>query len=200
MKRFMSLSLIAFMISGCAWIDDLGTDESKAQFEFSTSENLPEKYICISEQFPMTLTDFDVDSPLDDLVRIQMYENISKPLLTNQLTVVFAQYNAETLEPCPEIDSLVGTTISVGPNQCASVYIQGNACLPAFTAHITGTMKLTSFSTERQGRIEGTLTGQLQDIQRIQTNDGNWREIVTDLGEIQGNFAFTLHAGAVWNP
>jgi hypothetical protein len=85
------------MISGCAWIDDLGTDESKAQFEFSASENLPEKYICISEQFPMTLTDFDVDSPWDNLVRIQMYENISKPLLTNQLTVVFAQYNAETL-------------------------------------------------------------------------------------------------------
>ena len=90
--------------------------------------------------------------------------------------------------------------LDIHPNGCARVYVQINTCSKAITAQLTGTLELTAFSSNRKGRIEGRLSGQLQDIQKIQTSVGNWQEITTDLGHMQGQFAFTNHAGAVWYP
>lgn len=195
-----NLCIAALLFSGCAWIDELGSDESKAEFYFSAAENLDEKYTCMSEQFPLTLKDFDIDNPFDADIQVQMYENISRQVTTNYVTLILATTNAETLEPCPTIGSSEGMSLAVGPNACARVYVQFNACTKTVvTAQVTGNLELTSFSTERKGRIEGSLSGQLQDIQRIQTSDGNGHEIITDLGEFSGTFAFSIHAGGVWN-
>ena len=90
MKHGIALLLAASLCTGCAWIDDLNQPESKAEFEFSSIENLPESYTCVTESFPMTLTDFDLDALVENTVQMEMYDNISKPIFTNHLTLILA--------------------------------------------------------------------------------------------------------------
>ena len=189
---------LSMMILGCAWIDEVGKEKDYGMAELtSVSEGLNGDLSCVASKFPLEFWEFDADEPIPGNVRIRLYESLTTPILRNFAAINFVDLNAETGESCPHASTLVGQPIAVSPNGCARAQIQINTCDKPQTLNLTGTLTLTSFSTERKGWIEGTIEGAVSHTRKYETTTET-REIVTEIGELKGKFAFVIHAGAIW--
>ncbi len=200
MKRFLLLSLgcLAVSSTACAWIDDVGNGESSGTLDLTASEaSLSDKLECVVKQFPLKFYDFDADSPFDGYSRIRMYRMVSESLWENYLFISFEQTNAETLETCPEPDTLVGQEIEVSANGCVRAAVQINACSSEITARLKGTLKLTEYSLKRGKRITGTIQGTIEHVETVQSTTETF-EKSAPIGSVEGEFSFVNHKGAVW--
>ena len=195
--------LPVFLISGCAWIDDIGQAKSQADFQITAPQDVAghpaeSRLSCIQKQFPVRFTDFDADEPIDKNPRIRMYESIEESLRTNYAMITSASYDADTQAPCPSPDEFANGTFQVTANGCFQVFFQLNRCEGHPTARFIGTLTIENFSVERGKRISGTLAGSIEFVEQTHTSTET-REIVTPLASLEGSFDFVNHAGAIWN-
>ncbi len=185
-------------VLGCAWVDEVGKEKDYGTMELtSVAEGLNDELSCVASKFPLEFWEFDADEPIAGNVRIRLYESLTTPILRNFAAINFVDLNADTGESCPHASSLVGQSVAVSPNGCVRAQIQVNTCDKPQTLNLTGTLTLTSFSTERKGWVEGTIEGTVSYSRKYETSTET-REIVTEIGQLKGKFAFVIHAGAIW--
>lgn len=197
---FLSLTVsLSFLTTSCAWIDEVGKDESKAELRLSsaTESELSDRLSCPADQFPIQFYYFDADEPFDGSARIRMYYAINESLRTNSLSLIFSSTNAETLETCPAPSEISGQTLEISPNGCVRASVQFNACKEKVTAQLKGTLKMEDFSTDRGERVEGSIQGELIYIEKIQSSTETL-EKSTPLGTVEGEFSFVNKQGSIW--
>ena len=197
------LALSAAAVPGCAWIDEIGEVESRADFTLSSAgasdaEYFADAVACILRQTPVSFTDFDADEPIEDRPRIRMYESIEESLRTNYALVTFSDYDYASKAPCPKPDTYAGMTVDVTPAGCVQVQFQFNRCDMHPTARFVGTMTFTKFSLARGKRTAGTLSGTLEYVEQIHSQSDTV-ERATTIANIDGTFDYVNHVGAVWN-
>ena len=197
--RIFSLPVILCLsISGCAWIDEVGEEDSSAELRMiSASETLPEVLSCPADQFPIQFYYFDADEPFEGSARIRMYRSVAEALYSNQLTLNFEKVNADTLEDCPDPSTFAGQTFDITPNGCVRAYVQFNACDQKITARIQGTVTFDDYSTDRGDRVSGSIQGSLQFAEQIKSTTDTF-ERTTDIGTVEGEFSFVNLAGSIW--
>lgn len=188
---WIALWLGVMTVGGCAWIDDVGAESGSARFEISGAEG------CLARQFPMTYVQFQTDDNKAD-VRIRMYRSVSRIIDQSFMAVTFPRIHSETLETCPDIETLVGTTTEITPGGCVRVTLALPECSSLKTLRVTGTLELSEFSTARGERVEGALSGTLSHVRQVTSITGTVSEVVTDVGAISGTFGFNNHQSAVW--
>ena len=193
------ISIAALMASGCAWVDELGKEKDYGMMDLtSVAEELNSEFTCVATRFPLEFWEFDADEPIAGNVRIRLYESLTTPILRNYAAINFVDINADTGESCPYVSELIGQTVDVSPNGCVRAQVQINTCDRPQTLNVIGSLTLTSFSTERKGWVEGTIEGTLSHSRKYETSTET-KEIVTEIGQMNGKFAFVVHAGAIWS-
>ena len=198
MKKIMFTALAAAMLQSCAWIDEVGQADSKAEFRLEGAQSDDAALACPAKQFPLKFDFFDIDTPDDSITTIQMYANYPD-VMTNQYAMIsFVPKDAQTLEPCPPPKDIAGSTQPLTRDGCVRMAIQFNACDPQVTARVIGSLTLDAFSTERGKRVEGKVEGKAVFFEQVSTATET-REIQTEIGTVEGEFSFVNHAGAVWN-
>ena len=204
MRHIPSLILISsLLVPGCAWIDEIGEADSRAEFTLSASgafdgEPFADAAACILKQTPFSFTDFDADEPIPDRPRIRMYASIEESLRTNYALVTFSDYDYDAKAPCPKPESYEGATLDVTPAGCVQIQFQFNRCDMHPTARFVGSVTFSKFSLARGKRTAGTLSGTLEYVEQIHSASDTI-ERVTTIANIDGTFDYVNHVGAVWN-
>ena len=194
---FLWISVLS-AVPGCAWLDEVGKDKEYGTMELvSEAEDLNDELKCAAQKFPLKFWEFDADEPIENNVRIRMYESLATPILRNFAAINFVDMDSETGESCPPAADLVGQTLDVSPNGCVRAQVQINTCSKPQTLNVIGKVTLSSYSIERRGWMEGTIDGTLVYSQKVTTTTET-REYSTEVGTMTGKFAFVIHAGAIW--
>ena len=195
MKALLPALLLPSLLSGCAWIDDIGEKQSEAIFDLGSPQELDDDGVkCAVAQFPLQFLSFDADD--DTGTRLRMYESIEKPLDTNYMMIQFADNDAETLAPCDDIE--VGKAYTITTNGCVQARLQFNACDEHPTLRLHGTLTFDTFNLTRGERISGTLVGTLIAVQQYSTSTTTL-EKETPIASFTGAFDFVNHVGAIWS-
>lgn len=202
LSRILLLTVPASLfLSGCAWIDEVGKDESKAELKLTSSaEDLPERFSCPMSQFPISFYYFDADEPFEGSARIRMFHSPVDSLYSNSLTLNFETTNADTLEACPKPSEFEGQTFETSTNGCVRAFVQLNGCKEhedRITAQIAGTVTIDEFSSDRGDRVKGSVQGKLVYVEKIESSTQTL-EKTTALGEVEGDFSFVIKAGSIW--
>ena len=140
------ISVAALLLSGCAWIDELGKEKDYGMMEMiSVAEELTGDFDCAAAKFPLEFWEFDADEPISNNVRIRLYESLTTPILRNYAAINFVDINADTGESCPDVSELIGQAVDVSPNGCVRAQVQINTCDRPQTLNVVGSLTLTSF-------------------------------------------------------
>ncbi|MBQ4358891.1 MAG: hypothetical protein II767_01395 [Proteobacteria bacterium] len=198
MKRYLITALAAAMLQSCAWIDEVGQPDSKAEFRLEDAQSDDTALACPTIQFPLKFDFFDIDTPDESITTIGMYANYPDIMTSQYALITFVPTDAQTLEACPPPTELAGTTQPLTRDGCVRMAIQINACDPKITARVIGTLTLDAFSPERGKRVEGKVEGKVIYFEQVNTATET-RERQTEIGTVEGEFSFVNHAGAVWN-
>lgn len=194
---FFPLWLVACLFNACAWIDDVGSGENFSNFQLQNISDDADN--CIKNAFPLDFSQYQTLEPAKNLARIMMFESVAKQLTDNYIHILFNDYDADTRTPCPPPASMTGSTTPVTPSGCVRAQLMLNSCSPAVALRIEGNLTLTDYHSERGKRVSGTIDGNLIKVRKIRDNLGNTKEITEFIGNIDGEFAYSNHASAVWN-
>lgn len=199
MKKLMTAALAAAILTqACAWIDEVGKDKGNAELRLTSAPTEDPLLACPANAFPIRFSFFDVDAASEQPTAIQMYESYPDILTSQYAMITFAQRDAQSLQPCSAPDDILGTEQPLTRDGCLRMAVQFNACDSPVTARIQGSLSLDEFSTERGKRIKGKLAGKLVYFEQIK-GATETLEREAEIGTVEGEFSFVVHAGAVWN-
>lgn len=203
------LPCVAWMLSGCAWIDDVGTVDTSGSYTFTPSFETTEdpkgsarvtqdSLECVEDHAAEDFAIFDVQSIDDTMWQIIMYDQVRQRESATILGITFAPWSvSEPSVSCPTPEDLVGSTADVTFDGCIRATLALGVCKPQQTYQITGTLTLDAFSTSRRETVSGALDGKLWLVRYVETSEGRTMS-ATELGDFTSHFEFPVHVGAPW--
>ncbi len=198
--------LFAVTMSGCAWIDDIGTVDKKGSYTFTptieasedASDVTNDALKCANRYDSMDFDVFDVNGLDDGIYQIIMLDQVRNRMNATQLSIDFVPRALNAPDtPCPTPDEILNTPTETSPTGCVRVKLALGDCSPRQTLIVTGTLTLTDFSTERRETVRGELNGKLNRVQYVETTDETTAS-VTELGQFSAAFQFPVHVGSPW--
>ncbi len=211
MKRrlWRIIPCVAWLIGGCAWIDDIGTVDTSGSYTFTPSFETTEdpkgservtqdSMECIGDHTSKDFDIFDVQSIDDTMWQIIMYDQVRQRESATILGITFAPWSAsDPTVSCPPPEDLVGSSAEVTIDGCIRATLALGVCKPQQTYQITGTLTLDAFSTTRRETVSGTLDGKLWLVRYVETSEGRTMA-ATELGDFSSSFQFPVHVGTPW--
>ncbi|MBQ9394579.1 MAG: hypothetical protein IJU23_03550 [Proteobacteria bacterium] len=193
------IAALVLGLSGCAWIDEVGKDKSQAEFRLTpaSSEDTDDMFSCARSQFPVHPYHFETNAPKDSITTIGMYRSPTEKLRETSVFIQFVGVNADTLEDCPAPSTLVESDVDVGINGCVRASILFSSCDDKILLRVSGTLHVDEFSTERGGRMAGSLSGSLEYVEYVESSTDKI-ERRTNVGTVEGEYSFVNKAGDVW--
>ena len=201
------LPALMLIFQGCAWIDEVGKDKSQAEFRFTpasdqtnssdASEESDDMFSCARKQFPIQPYYFETNAPKDTITTVGMYHSPTDKLRKPSVFIQFVDVNAETLEDCPAPSTLTGQDVEIGLNSCVRASILFSSCKEKIRLRVIGTLHIDEFSTQRGGRMAGSINGNLEYVELIESSTDKFERRMS-VGTVEGEYSFVNKAGDVW--